>query len=207
MNFNRRNFLIWTVGLSLVGCGAAKQYSKLGVGSRVLALGDSLTAGYGAKAGEDYPSQLAKITRWQVMNGGVSGDTSAQALARLPALLNNKPQLVIISIGGNDFLRKLPEHQTRNHIGKMIELVQQAKIDLVLVAIPHFTNSALLGLVREHPLYDELAEKYRVPLFKGAWAKVLGDKDMKSDTVHGNAKGYRYFAEELADFLKEQGFR
>ena len=53
-----------------------------------MVLGDSLTASYGATQGNDYPSQLAQITGWQIINGGVSGDTSAQALARLPELLD-----------------------------------------------------------------------------------------------------------------------
>lgn len=203
----RRRFLLNVMAVSvLVACGG-KKYTKLASGSRVLALGDSLTAGYGAGKGEDYPSQLASITSWQIINGGVSGDTSAQALLRLPALLRVKPDLVIISIGGNDFLQRLPESETRINIGKIIEMVQAVKIPVVLVAIPHFTVGALLGKVSEHSLYDDLAAKYQLPLLKDVWAEVLSDKSMKSDQVHGNARGYRYFAEKMADFLKKQGFR
>lgn len=207
MLLHRRDFLMLTTALALSACSRGGRYSKLASGSRVLALGDSLTAGYGVQKGEDYPTQLAQITGWQVINGGVSGDTSAQALARLPDLLEPKPDLVIISIGGNDFLRKLPENETRANISKIIEMVQKANIDAVLVAIPYFTASALIGSVSEHPLYDDLAKQHKLPLLQGAWADVLGDKDMKSDQIHGNAKGYRYFAEEMADFLKKQGFR
>lgn len=206
MSLNRRQFLLATTLLTLSACIRHKKYNKLSKNSTVLALGDSLTAGYGVQQGEDYPSQLAQITGWQIINGGISGDTSAQALARLPELLTHQPKLVIISIGGNDFLRKLPENETRANISKIIEIIQQAKINAVLVAIPYFTTGALFGNVSEHPLYDDLAKQYQLPLLKGAWAEVLSDKDMKSDQVHGNAKGYRYFAEELADFLKKQGF-
>ncbi|XXQ68373.1 arylesterase [Neisseriaceae bacterium B1] len=208
MALNRRDF-IWNTAaiLALAACGRSGKYSKLGSGGRVLALGDSLTAGYGANKGDDYPAQLAQITGWNVINGGISGDTSAQALARLPELLELKPDLVIISIGGNDFLRKLPESETRANISKIIEMVQAKNIDAVLVAIPYFTAGALLGSVSEHPLYEDLAKQYKLPLLEGAWAEVLGDKDMKSDQVHGNAKGYRFFAEEIAEFLEKQGFR
>ena len=193
--------------LAAGACRSAKKYTKIPSGSTVLALGDSLTEGYGARPGEDYPTQLAKITGWKVINGGVSGDTSAQALMRLPGLMKQNPKLVLVSIGGNDFLQKKPESETVANISRMIEQIQAAKVPLVLVAIPYFTTGALIGHVSEHALFSDLAEKYRVPLLKGAWADILGDKDLKSDAVHANAKGYLQFAEEMADFLQAQGFR
>ena len=207
MDINRRGFLFLAAGglLLLNGCGRKAARSALPRGSRVLALGDSLTAGFGASAGGDYPRRLADITGWQVINGGVSGDTSAQALARLPGLMRQQPKLVIISIGGNDFLRKLPESTTRANIGKIIQTVQAANIPAVLVAIPHFTVGALFGKLSDHPLYHEIAEQYRIPLLSGAWSEILGDKDLKSDQIHANAEGYRKFAELLKAFLEEQG--
>ena len=60
-------------------------------------------------------------------------------------------------------------------------------------------------MVSEHPLYAELADELDVPLLKGAWAEILGDKDLKSDAVHANAAGYRLFAEKLAGFLRKLG--
>lgn len=173
----------------------------------MLALGDSLTFGYGANPGESYPAQLQKLTGWNIVNGGVSGDTSAQALARLPELLQNRPKLVIIGIGGNDFLRKVPEEQTRANIAKIIETVQKENIPAVLVGVPHITLGALFGHLSDHPLYEDLSEEYGTPLFGGAWAEILGDNDLKSDQIHANGKGYRRFAEKLSDFLHTQGFR
>ena len=200
---NRRDFL-WLSAVLLSGCGGRK-YIRLPAGSIVLALGDSLTAGVGAPRHADYPSRLAEMTGLQVINGGVSGNTSGQALARLPALLRENPKLVIISIGGNDFLQRQPESATRENIGKMIEMVQAANIPVVLVAVPRPTVGALLGIPSDHPLYEDLAEQYKVPLLKGVWAEILGDGRLKSDAVHANAEGYRRFAEEMADFLRKQG--
>lgn len=207
LNLNRRDFLLGSLAVLASACGGGKKHARLASGSTVLALGDSLTAGYGAASGADYPSQLATLTGWKIINGGVSGDTSEQALARLPELLKHEPKLVIVSIGGNDFLRKRPESETRANISKIIQMIQNQKIPVVLVAIPHFTVGALVGRVSEHPLYEDLAKQHNVPLLQGVWADVLGDKDLKSDQIHGNAQGYRYFAEEMADFLKKQGFR
>ena len=203
---NRRQFLIGSAILALAACGKRRNRSQaLPKGSAVLALGDSLTYGYGAAPTAAYPVQLAGLTGWKVINGGVSGDTTADALARLPELMGQHPKLVIISIGGNDFLRKLPESTTRANIGKIIQTVQAANILAVLVAIPHFTVGALFGKLSDHPLYHEIAEQYRIPLLSGAWSEILGDKDLKSDQIHANAEGYRKFAELLKAFLEEQG--
>lgn len=204
---NRRRFLFSTAAaLLLAACGSGKKQAKIAKGSTVLALGDSLTYGYGAAPSEAYPAQLAALSGWNVINGGVSGDTSEQALARLPELMRQSPKLVLVSIGGNDFLRRQPESATRANIGKILETVQAADTPAVLVAIPHFTVGALLGSLSEHPLYRDLAAQYRVPLFEGAWADILGDKNLKSDQIHANAAGYRAFAERLAGFLRKQGF-
>ena len=203
---NRRQFLIGSAILALAACGKRRNRSQaLPEGSAVLALGDSLTYGYGAAPTAAYPVQLATLTGWKVINGGVSGDTTADALARLPELMRQHPKLVIISIGGNDFLRKLPESTTRANIGKIIQTVQTASIPAVLVAIPHFTVGALFGKLSDHPLYHEIAEQYQIPLLSGAWSEILGDKDLKSDQIHANAEGYRKFAELLKAFLEEQG--
>ena len=200
---SRRDLLILSCAL-LAGCGR-RRFRKLVAGDAILAVGDSLTAGFGAPKGVDYPAQLAQMVGRKVINGGVSGDTSAQALARLPALLAQKPKLVVVSIGGNDFLQRQPESGTRENIRKMVADIRATGVPAVLVAIPHFTTGVLLGMVSEHPLYAELANELDVPLLQGAWAEILGDKDLKSDAVHANAAGYRLFAERLAGFLRKLG--
>lgn len=204
----RRTFLTYASVLLLAACGgkSGKKQTKIAAGSTVLALGDSLTYGYGAGPAESYPAQLQKLTGWDIINGGISGDTSAQALSRLPALLQRKPKLVLISIGGNDFLRKLPEAETRNNIAEIIESVQKENIPTVLVGVPHLSVGALFGHLSDHPLYQELAEQYKIPLFEGAWSEILSDEKLKSDQIHANAAGYKVFAEKLEKFLQEEGF-
>ena len=204
----RRTFLAYTSVLLLAACGgkSGKKQTKIAAGSTVLALGDSLTYGYGASPAESYPAQLQKLTSWDIINGGISGDTSAQALSRLPALLQRQPKLVIIGIGGNDFLRKFPEAETRANIAKIIDSVQKENIPTVLVGVPHLSVGALFGHLSDHPLYQELAEQYKIPLFEGAWSEILSDEKLKSDQIHANAAGYKAFAEKLEKFLREEGF-
>lgn len=206
MPLTRRRFLVLAAALAAAACTKTARHAAIPRGSTVLALGDSLTYGYGASPEAAYPARLAALTGWNVANGGVSGDTAAQALARLPDLMKRQPELVLLGIGGNDFLRRIPEAETRRHIGETIAAVQGAGVPLVLIAEPKPSLGALVGSLSDHPLYAELAEQYRVPLFAKGWSRILGDNDLKSDAIHANAEGYALFAERLAAFLQEQGF-
>ncbi|MBP3195036.1 MAG: arylesterase [Cardiobacteriaceae bacterium] len=190
----------------LLSCGKNKAntyYPKLSNSATILALGDSLTEGYGASKGADYPAQLSEITGIRVVNGGVSGDTSEQALSRLSSLISDKPDLIILCIGGNDFLRKIPETETRRNISAIIEKSQQENIPIMMIAVPYISMSAAFGMLQEHKLYDELAQKYNIALLKGAWAEILANERLKSDQIHANDQGYRLFAEKVASFLKD----
>lgn len=204
---HRRQFLLLAAATLISACSSnTTRHARIAKGSRVLALGDSLTFGYGAPSDAAYPKQLARITGWRITNGGVSGDTSAQALARLPDLLAEQPKLILLGIGGNDFLRKVAESETRTNISAIIERAQQAKIPVVLIGIPRPSLGALVGSLSDHPLYQDLAKQYHIPLLSDAWSEILSDADLRSDQIHANAAGYLKFAEIMADFLREQGF-
>ena len=204
---NRRHFLLLTAA-ALAACGKkAPKHSALPRGSAVLALGDSLTYGYGANPTESYPARLAELTGWAITNGGVSGDTSAQALARLPELLReHTPRLVIISIGGNDFLRRQPENETRTNIRAIIQACKAAGAETLLVGVPGVGVGAALGYPGDHPLYADLAKAENVPYYANGWSQILGKDALKSDQIHPNAAGYDTFARGLAAYLKENGW-
>ena len=204
---NRRHFLLLTAAL-LTACGKkAQKHSALPRGSAVLALGDSLTYGYGANPTESYPARLAELTGWAITNGGVSGDTSTQALARLPELLReHTPRLVIISIGGNDFLRRQPENETRTNIRAIIQACKAAGAETLLVGVPGVGVGAALGYPGDHPLYADLAKAENVPYYANGWSQILGKDALKSDQIHPNAAVYAEFARGLTAYLKENGW-
>ena len=103
-------------------------------GSALIAFGDSLTAGYGASSGEDYPSQLAQRVGITVLNTGVSGDTTEMALARLDSdVLTRDPRIVIIGLGGNDFLRQLPISETEANLRSIVRKIQGAGAMVVVL--------------------------------------------------------------------------
>ena len=185
--------------VTLAGCGRDKKTAQpVPPGSTVLALGDSLTFGTGASAETSYPTVLAGLTGWNVVNAGVPGDTSAQALARLPALLaEHQPKLVIVSIGDNDFLRKLPESDTRAHVHAICKQSLDAGAQVLLVAVPRATVAAALGQMTDHALYAEVSKDLKIPLHREAWGEVLAQPDLRADAVHANARGYAQFARSV----------
>lgn len=199
------------LGLGLGGCGARQTLKgrRVPAGARVLALGDSLTFGTGASPDAAYPAALAGLTGWDVVNAGVSGDTSSQALARLPALLEqHRPALVLIGIGGNDLLRRQPEDALRENIRRMVSLAQNAEAQVLLIAVPRPTMaSQVTASLDDHPLYGELSEALKVPLHRRGWSDVLQDAQLRSDEIHANAEGYRQFAQGLLATLRAAGFR
>jgi acyl-CoA thioesterase I len=181
--------------------------TALPAGSSVLALGDSITFGTGADSAAAYPAQLAVLTGWNTVNAGVPGDTAAQAAERLPALLvEHKPALVLISAGGNDFLRRMPAAETEAALRSAIASARDAGAQVLLIAVPQPSIGAALGAgLSDHPLYAKLAEELKLPLHAGGWATVLGDERLRADQIHANAAGYRAFAEGLAATLRSTG--
>ena len=199
--------LVALVALSIAACGGKSKERPLPAGSVVVALGDSITQGVGASEQTAWPALLARSSGWRVINAGVSGDDSAQALARLPALLREyKPAFVIVSIGGNDFLRAQSSSVTRANIAAVLRTVKESGSRAVLIGVPKPTVGAALGIFSDHELYKELAKEYGVPLLSGAWGDVMKQSRLMSDQIHPNAAGYAEFTASLEKFLRKQGF-
>lgn len=175
-------------------------------GATVLAFGDSLTQGVGAAASQAYPNVLAGSTGWQVVNAGVSGDTSAQALARLPSLLaQHQPPLVIVGIGGNDFLRRQSAQTTQANVQAIVQACLDANAQVLLVGVPEVNLLASAGWLKDHAMYEAVAKQLRVPLLAGAWSEVLAQERLRSDQIHANARGYAAFAQLLRARLQQVG--
>ena len=174
----------------------------------LLCLGDSLTFGYGAAAGTSYPEQLERLTGHVTQNAGLNGDTAEGALARLPGLLQeNTPGLVLVSIGGNDFLRGVPLARTRSALKQLLQTVAAANTPAVLIAQPKpALLAAATGSLQDHPVYAEVAAEAGVPLFAMGWSAVLSRAELRSDEIHANSEGYKVFAERLATALREMKF-
>ncbi len=188
----------------IVSCSESEKYAVIPKGATVLILGDSLSYGTGAKEGEDYPTLLAKSTGWKIINEGIPGDTTAGGLERLPDLLTEyQPQLLIVELGGNDFLRQQAKSQTEANLKAILALAKTQNIPTILVAIPEFSPlRAAVGNLSDHSLYETIAKETKTPLIKDVFSEVLSDNNLKSDQVHPNSEGYQLIAKKMFDSLK-----
>jgi acyl-CoA hydrolase len=204
-----RNFMLLLAAAVLVAaCSKEVKQEALPAGSVVLALGDSLTAGAGVEAAQAWPALLASRTGWEVVNGGVNGDTSAAALRRLPALLErHDPVLVLVTLGGNDMLRRITKQETVANLEQILTQVREHGAQPVLLATP---QPSIAGAVFQNltppEFYRELAEAQQVPLIEDAIADILSDPQLKGDPLHPSAEGHARLSESIFEELKAIGY-
>lgn len=196
---------LMSAAVATSSCSREQPKEYLPADSTVVALGDSLTYGYGATPQTSYPAILAELTGWQIINAGVNGDTSADVLARSAAIIAQNPDLVLLGVGGNDVLSRTEPLTTKANISATIATIKAANIPVVLIAEPHFSSSALFGRASDNPIYKEIATSEEIPLYSKGWSEVLSDDSLKSDQIHANAAGYRHFAQGLYGYLQDEG--
>ena len=209
----KRWWLIVCMAVTVAACDRGYDHTPLPSTSNVVILGDSLTYGTGAGSGEDYASLLAGKTGWNVINAGVPGNTSYDGLARLPDILEAHERgeqnidLLIVELGGNDFLKHVPEPETISNLRAILSQAKQRNIKTALIAIPKFSPvGAAFGALSDHPLYEKLAEETDTPLVEDLFSDVLAKNSLKADPIHPNAEGYRVVADELQNALVGLGF-
>lgn len=186
---------------SLAGCGKTPQILRLTPDATILAFGDSLTHGTGATPSESYPAVLSNQIGYKVINAGIPGETTADGRARFADTLEEtRPALLILCMGGNDFLRKRPEAETIANLRAMLDAARQRQLPVLLVATPR----PGLGL-KVPEFYSALAKEYGIPLEAESLEEILSDRALKSDLIHPNAAGYRQFAQAIASKLKQAG--
>lgn len=196
------------LALAVVACGGgAPTYDPLPPGTVVLAFGDSVTYGTGAGRDNGYPVRLAELTGWEVVNAGIPGDTAKNARSRIDEALDTvRPALVIIELGGNDFLRRAQPSLVKEDLRAIIRSVRAAGAIPVVVAVPQVSLfGAATGTLSDAGIFEELADEERIVLIEGVFARVLSDDALRADRIHPNAEGYREMAQGFADALADVG--
>ena len=196
----RSQFLGITVTL-IAACGGddfGKIRNLRSTGETIICFGDSLTEGVGAGEGDDYPSALSRQLALPVVNAGRRGDTTADALERLSdAVLSKNPRLVILLLGGNDFLRQRPRQETRTNLEKIVLRVQTQGAIVAIAGIK-------LGLFTDEygEIFEQTAEKFGALYIPQVMKGSLGSSSLKSDPIHPNGAGYRLIAERVGEKIK-----
>jgi acyl-CoA thioesterase I len=176
---------------------------------RIVILGDSLTAGLGlADPSLAYPSLLQRRLDeagldYEIVNAGVSGDTSAAGLRRLDWSLAGDVRILVLALGGNDGLRGLPPEDLKKNLAAMIEAAQKRNILVVLAGMEAPPNFGRDYIVSFHNVYTDLAEQYDVPLVPFLLDKVAGIQALNQrDGIHPTADGARIVADNVWPVLK-----
>jgi len=175
---------------------------------RIVAFGNSLTAGLGVPQDQSYPAYLQRTLdaagyAYRVVNAGVSGDTTAGGIRRVSWVLNSTPAIVILELGGNDGLRGLSLHETQANLERIIQQLQQASVTVVLAGMklpPNYGQDYTEGF---EALYQAIAQRYhltRIPFFLDG---VAGSSSLnQADGIHPTGEGYRLIVEKVFPALE-----
>lgn len=174
----------------------------------IVCFGDSLTSGVGAPAGSSYPDYLRKDLAGDgyhatVLNQGVQGQTTDDAMSRVQAVLDAHPEIVVLELGPNDAIYRKPVATTEHNLDTMIETFQQAHIRVILagIVLPPLFDAAYLKDF--NPIYSAIAAKYKllyVPSLLDGVYGVMGM--MSSDYLHPNATGYEHVARTVLPYVE-----
>lgn len=202
---NRRHALLTLLAAAalplLPACSRHGKLPKLGPEDTILAFGDSLTYGTGATPDTAYPAELSRLIGRKVVNAGVPGETVQEAQPRLAKLIDEvQPKLVIVCLGGNNFLRRMPDSETEAALSALLAALQARHLPAALIGVPKFG----WGL-ETAAFYKTLAKQYDLPLEDEALADILSKHSLKSDQIHPNAAGYQQLAAAVAKLLRDAG--
>lgn len=187
----------------LTGCAKIDTKNIGSRGKNIICFGDSVTFGYGVNKQEAYPALLAKMVDRPVLNMGIDGDTSVEAVKRLDNdALERNPFMVIIEFGGNDFLRKIPVELTVKNISEMVDRIHAAG---AMAAIVDISAGPVLSEYRRG--FARVAKEKKAIFIRNVFLGIILNPRTRSDFIHPNAQGYKLIARGIhravAPYLKE----
>jgi acyl-CoA thioesterase-1 len=176
---------------------------------QVLILGDSLTEGYGVAPGDSYPSVLQQNLEksghpnTKIINGGISGSTSASALSRLKWSLKNKPDILVLALGANDGLRGLKPDDTEKNLDAVVRLARQNGMRVLLAGMKAPPNYGPRYTKTFARIYRDIAHKEKIPLIPFLLEGVAGERTLnQADGIHPNEKGHKIVAKNVQKYLE-----
>jgi len=174
---------------------------------KIVAMGDSLTAGYGVDEGQSYPAQLERKLHqagynWQVINAGISGETSSGALSRINWVLKLQPDIVILETGANDGLRGTDPALLRKNLDRLLEILKEKKVVVVLAGMKMVTNLGERYTASFAAVYPDVARRHKVIYVPFFLQGVGGVQSLtQQDGIHPTAEGYRLVTDHLYPYV------
>ena len=184
--------------LFFIGCAQREIKNIDSQGKNIICFGDSITSGEGASPGKDYPTILAQNLSWPVINAGSPGDTTQNALNRLTSdVLDKDPLLVIVILGGNDFLMKIPMEETFNNLDRIVKIIQEKG---AIVALGEMRAGIIMR--RYSSGYRRIAKRYRCLLIPDLLEGIIDNPNLKDDYIHPNDAGYKALASKILKVIQ-----
>jgi acyl-CoA thioesterase I len=175
----------------------------------IVAVGDSLTAGYGVNEADAYPARLEKKLQaagfnWRVINAGVSGETSSGTLSRVEWVLKLKPDIVILETGANDGLRGIDPKITKKNINEIVSILKKNRVMVILAGMRMVTSMGRDFTSEFGAIYPAVAKKHSLVLIPFFLQGVAGDPDLnQSDGIHPVAEGYRIITDMIYPYVAQ----
>ena len=191
--------VVLAVLASALACGGDPRAAKPTAGSTVIAFGDSLVEGRGSTNGRDFVSTLSQRLGVTIINAGRSGDTTGAALARLDRdVLAHSPRVVIVVLGGNDYLRHVPVNETFRNLSAIVTRIRDRGAAVVLAGVS-------VGLLTDPygARYEALARETSSGLVPDILGGLMGRSDRMSDAIHPNNAGYEIIADRIAPVVED----
>ena len=188
-------WLALMAAIAIAGC--ARDVPQATRDGPIVAFGDSLVRGTGSSGG-GFVKELEQRLGKPIENLGVPGDTTADGFARINEVLERRPAVVLLLLGGNDYLRQVPPDETFANLARIIERLQAEGIAVLLIGVRG-------GLIRDHfaEHYEELADRYRTAYVHDVLDDTLGVSGYMADPVHPNDAGYRVIADRVYPVLAQ----
>ncbi len=160
--------------------------------TEIIVFGDSLAAGVGSANGEGFVDDLVFILNRKITNLGVPGDTTQDGLLRIDDVLGREAQIVIISLGGNDFLRRVPKEDVKRNFNKIISKIQNDGAMVMILETPGYGN-----------LYKDLSETHDTAYIPNILRGLIARDQYMSDAIHPNDVGYNKIAKKIEPKLRK----
>ena len=171
-------------------------------GDTIITLGDSLANGYGVSENDSFAIKTALNLRKRAIKRGIDGEVSSGLLSRIDSELNSQNlAAIIISIGGNDFLRKIDKATTERNIREIVRKAKAKTTCVVLLGVPDGLLGGLTGGVSS--IYTDIAKSEGILLEKSAMPKILKQHSLKIDEIHPNSDGHAIIAQNIAKLIMD----
>ncbi len=174
----------------------------------IVALGDSLTEGYGLPREDAYPAQLEALLQNEgyavrMLNHGIAGDTTAGGRSRIQHVLKAEPDLVIVELGPNDFLRGIVPSASKANLESIVKALTAADVRVLLVSFKAAPNIGPAFKAQFDQIFPDLADTYNIPLMYGFLDGVAGDPNLNlADGIHPNRQGYAIVARNVFPYVQ-----